>query len=115
MGTYTATAFVDRIEDGISMTLEFDGDRVFEAQDFVLTLKSISDKSVEVEKTITFTASLTDSTIDDAVFSLNNEPSGATIDSKSGQFVWTPSKSQGNIQDVHYNFDVIVNKGIQGR
>ena len=113
VGTYTATAFVDKVENGISMTLEFDGDRVFEAQDFVLELRSISDKSVEVEKTITFTASLTDSSIDDAVFSLKNEPSGATIDPKSGKFVWTPSKSHGNIQDVHYNFDIIVNKGIQ--
>ena len=113
VGTYSATAFVDKIEDGISLVLEFDGNRVFEAPDFVLALQSIPDKTVEVEKTVTFTAILTDKTIEDAVFSLNNEPSGATIDSKSGKFIWTPTKSHGNIQDVHYNFDVIVNKGAQ--
>ena len=36
-----------------------------------------------------------------------------TYNSKSGKFVWTPSKSQGNIQDVYYTFDVIATKGPQ--
>jgi len=47
------------------------------------------------------------------MFSLKNEPTGATIESSTGKFVWTPSKSQGNIQDVVYNFDVIVTQGSQ--
>ena len=54
-------------------------------EDFTLALRAISDKSVEVEKTVTFTATVTDSSIKDLVFSLNNEPSGATIDSKTGK------------------------------
>ena len=81
--------------------------------DAILQLNSISDRTVEVEKTITFTASITDSSINDPVFSLKNEPSGATIDSSTGKFIWTPSKSHGNISDVEYNFDVIVTQGSQ--
>ena len=113
--TYYATAFTDeqKEKDGIILKLEYDGDKVFLVPDFVLSLKSISDKTIEVEKTITFTASVTDSSIDNVSFSLDNEPSGATIDSKSGKFVWTPSKSHGNIQDVYYSFDIIATKGIQ--
>jgi hypothetical protein len=114
-GIYNATAFTDsqREVNGTSILLEFDGKKVFEIPSFVLQLKGIPDKIVEVEKTITFTAALTDSSIGGAVFSLDNEPTGASIDAETGKFVWTPSKSQGNIQDVHYNFDLIVKKGSQ--
>ena len=114
-GMYDAIAFTDdqKEEKGVSIKLEYDGDKIFQVAEFVLELRSISDRTIEVEKTVTFTASLTDSSIDDAVFSLRSEPSGATIDSKTGKFVWTPTKSHGNIQDVHYSFDVIVNKGAQ--
>ncbi|HEY5735817.1 MAG TPA: putative Ig domain-containing protein [Nitrosopumilus sp.] len=114
-GIYNATAFTDSQKEvnGTSILLEFDGEKVFEVPSVVLQLKGISDKIVEVEKTITFTAALTDDSIKDAIFSLKNEPTGATIDPKTGKFVWTPSKSHGNIQDVYYNFDVIVKKGSQ--
>ncbi len=50
VGTYNATAFVYKIENGTSIFLEFDGEKVFEIQNFVLTLKSISDKKVEEKK-----------------------------------------------------------------
>ena len=58
---------------------------------------SIQDKIIEVEKTITFTASITDeSFIDtydgpDPIFSLENAPIDATIDASTGKFIWTPS------------------------
>ncbi|WP_225866831.1 putative Ig domain-containing protein, partial [Nitrosopumilus zosterae] len=113
VGTYNATAFVYKIENGTSLSLQFDGTRVLKIQNFVLQLNSISDKEVNVEKTVTFTASLTDSSITNTVFSLNNAPSGATIDQNSGKFVWTPSKSHGNIQDVFYTFDVVATNGNQ--
>ncbi len=113
IGTYNATAFVDKIENGTSFLLEFDGEKVFEVPDVVLEINAISDKTVEVEKTITFTASLIDNSIQNAAYSLKNAPTGATIDSSTGKFVWTPSKSHGNIQDVNYNFDIIVKAGSQ--
>ena len=114
-GIYKAIAFTnDQTENnGITIELEFNDEKLFEVPDIVLELKTIGDKSVEVEKTITFTASLIDSSITDVTYSLKNAPSGATIDPKTGKFVWTPSKSHGNIQDVSYNFDIIANKGIQ--
>ena len=113
VGIYNATAFVEKIENGTSILLQFDGNKVFDVPDFVLELKSIADRSVEIEKTISFTAGLIDSSVTDAIFSLEGEPTGATIDPSTGKFVWTPSKSQGNIQDVFYTFDIVVNKGSQ--
>jgi hypothetical protein len=114
-GAYEAIAFTStqKVADGMILNLEYDGERVTEVADFVLALKSIPDYSTEIEKTVSFTASITDSSVKDVVFSLDNEPSGATINSESGKFVWTPSKSQGNIQDVYYTFDIIATKGSQ--
>ena len=112
-GIYNVTAFVDQIEEGITIQLEFDGEKVFKVPDFVLQLKSISDYSVEVEKTITFTASLEDSSVGDVVFSLRNQPIGATIDPSSGKFVWTIPGKYGSFQDVDYSFDIVVNSGAQ--
>ena len=115
-GAYEAIAFTStqKVEDGMILNLEYDGERVTEVADFVLSLKSIPDYSTEIEKTVSFTASITDSSVKDVVFSLSDDkPSGATINSESGKFVWTPSKSQGNIQDVYYTFDIIATKGAQ--
>ena len=96
-----------------TIKVEFDGEKIFEVPDYVLELNSVADRTIDVEKTITFTVSLKDTTITDAVYSLSGEPIGATIDSESGLFVWTPLTSHGNIQDVYYNFDIIVNSGSQ--
>ncbi len=114
-GIYNATGFVDaqQEKDGFTIKLEYDGNKVFIVPDAILQLNSISDKIVEVEKTITFTASISDGSIKNPIFSLKNEPTGATINSNTGKFIWTPSKSQGNIQDVIYNFDIIVTHGSQ--
>ena len=109
-GVYFATAFTDdqKEKDGLTIELEYDGNKVFLIPDFELQLKSISDKTIEEEKTLSFTVSLTES-VDDAVFSLEkNPPSGATIDSKTGKFVWTPTNSQGS---GSYSFDIVVKKG----
>ena len=108
IGTYQFTAFTIQKDDGISLSLEFDGNRVLEEAFSILELNSIEDKITEVDKTVSFSVSITDSTFANPVYSLENEPTGATINS-SGQFVWTPTASHGNIEDVSYNFDIIVN------
>ncbi len=115
IGIYNATAFTDeqREANGITIKVEFDGEKVFEVPKYVLQLNSVSDRIIDVEKTITFTVSLKEISVADAVFSLSGEPTGATIDSESGLFVWTPLTSHGNVQDVYYNFDIIVNSGSQ--
>ena len=60
---YELTAFTTQKDNGIKMILEFDGNSISEPTKYVLQLNSIQDKIVEVERTITFTASITDSSI----------------------------------------------------
>ena len=114
-GIYNATAFTNeqKQDNGIILRLEYKNNKVSVVEDILLALKSITDRSIDVEKTITFTASLVNSSVEDAVFSLDKEPSGATIDPSSGKFVWTPSKSHGSFQDVQYTFDIVVSSGAQ--
>ena len=119
IGTYEFTAFTIQKDNSISVTLEFDGNRVLQPTKSILQLNSIQNKIVEVERTITFTVSITDdSFIDtydgrDPVYSLENAPVDATIDDRTGKFIWTPSKSYGSFEDVIYNFDIIVNANNQ--
>ena len=60
-GTYSFTSFYanGQISDGVTIELEYDGEKVFQPTKPILQLNSISDKTVEIEKTITFTASIT--------------------------------------------------------
>ena len=108
--TYSATAFTadQKEEDGITIELEYDGDKVFLIPDFDLQLKSISDKTIEEEETLTFTAGITES-LSDLEYSLEkNPPAGATIDSETGKFTWRPVNSQSS---GSYSFDIVVKKG----
>jgi hypothetical protein len=119
IGTYELTAFTNQKDNGIKIILEFDGNKILEPTKSILQLNSIQDKIAEVERTITFTASITDDsfieTYDgrDPVYSLENAPVDATIDDITGKFIWTPSKSYGSFEDVIYNFDIIVNANNQ--
>ena len=108
IGMYELTAFTTQKDNGIKMILEFDGNSISEPTKYVLQLNSIQDKIVETERTVSFTASITDSSITNAVYNLENAPVDATIDPVTGKFVWTPSKSYGSFKDVIYNFDIIV-------
>ncbi|WP_428324869.1 Ig domain-containing protein [Nitrosopumilus sp.] len=115
-GIYTATAFTDseKVENGTSIQLEFDGQRVFEVSDVVLQLKAIPDREVDELKTISFTVSVTDSSIENVVYSLDgNIPDGATLNSDTGKFTWTPSSSHGNNPGAEYTFDIVATKGSQ--
>jgi len=108
IGTYQFTAFTIQKNDGVNISLEFDGNRVLKNIILPLQLNQIQDKISEVEKTISFTASITDNSITNEVYSLENAPIDAIIDDITGKFVWTPSKSYGSFEDVIYNFDIIV-------
>ncbi|MDC0884069.1 hypothetical protein PL987_03155 [Nitrosopumilus sp.] len=111
IGTHQFTAFTIQKDNGKIISLEFDGNKILEPTKYVLQLNSIQDKIVEVERSITFTASITDSSITNAVYNLEDAPGDATIDPVTGKFIWTPSKSYGSFKDVIYNFDIIVNVG----
>ena len=108
IGTYQFTAFTIQKNDGVNISLEFDGNKVLKNMILPLQLNQIQDKISEVEKTISFTASITDNSITNEVYSLENAPIDAIIDDITGKFVWTPSKSYGSFEDVIYNFDIIV-------
>jgi len=70
----------------------------------VLVIKSIGTLSIDEGKRLAFIVGITDSSIDNARFSLaSNAPSGTSISSSSGSFTWTPS----NTQSGTYTFDVI--------
>jgi len=115
-GIYNATAFTDdqNEKDGLTIKLEYDGSKLSELEDFTLTLKTISDKTITEGKTLSFSAGATDSSLDKLIFSLEkNPPSGASINSNTGQFTWTPSAAQGNAVGIQYNFDIVVERGAQ--
>ena len=116
IGTYQFTAFTIQKDSGKNIFLEFDGNKILEPIKYVLELNPIKNKIIEVEKTVTFTASLKDNSVTDVVYTLKNTTTGlentttgATIDPSTGKFVWTPSKSYGSYKDVIYNFDIVVN------
>ena len=119
IGTYQFTAFTIQKDNGVTLPIEFDGDKIFIPIEKLLQLNPIQDKIIEVGNTVTFTATISDDSFIetysglDPVYSLENQPAGATIDSRTGQFVWTPTTSHGNIEDVNYNFDIIVNANNQ--
>ena len=106
-GTYNATGFSESQteSEGITLRLQYDGSKVILLPDYVLELNSISDKTIEEGKTLSFTVSITDNSLDGLIFSLDNGvPNGATIDSSTGQFVWTPTSTQGHLfQMFHLN------------
>ena len=109
-GTYNATAFTDsqKEEFGITIKLQYDGDKVSILPDFVLALNSIPDKTIEEKKTLEFTPTLTE-LLTGVTFSLEkNPPTGVSINNETGQFTWTPTESQG---PALYVFDIVVKKG----
>jgi hypothetical protein len=108
-GRYNATGFIDKISEGITIFLNYDGNSVSIIPNFVLDLIKIGNKSVTENQPLSFTASVTDSSLKDLVFKLDkNPPTGATIDSKTGVFSWIPTEAQG---PGAYLFDIVVSKG----
>lgn len=108
-GVYTATGFTEQISNGTILYLNYDGTKVSVTQNIVLELKKIGNKSVNEKQTLSFTVTATDSSLEDLEFKLDqNPPTGATIDSTTGLFSWTPTESQG---PASYVFDIVVLKG----
>ncbi len=115
-GIYDATAFVNnqKENEGMTVKIEYDGEKIFQVPDFVLTLKPIQDVTTDEGKTVSFTVGITDDSIDGVVYSLEkNPPTGATIDSETGKFTWIPSSSHGNSPGAKYTFDIVAAKASQ--
>ena len=69
-----------------------------------LEIKPLGRLSIDEGNRLAFIVGITDTSLDNVRFSLaSNAPSGASIDSSSGSFTWTPSQTQSGT----YTFDVI--------
>ncbi len=73
------------------------------------TLETIGNKSIDELATLTFTAKATDPDSTGLTYSLENAPTGATINSTTGVFAFTPTEAQG---PGTYTFTVKVTDGI---
>jgi hypothetical protein len=73
-------------------------------------LDAIGNKSVDEGTNLTFKATATDYDVppQSLTFSLASAPTGATINTSTGRFNWTPSEAQG---PGNYPFDVCVSDG----
>ncbi|MDH3834823.1 MAG: fibronectin type III domain-containing protein, partial [Nitrosopumilus sp.] len=74
----------------------------------ILKISPMGKFSIDEKKTLSFTVKITDNSIKNVSFSLEqNPPTGAKISSNTGVFTWTPTDSQGG---KSYTFDVVVKK-----
>ncbi len=107
-GEYTIRVFTEfqNVADATIIKLIYDNGIISLVPDYVLELKKIGNKAVDETEKLSFTASVTDSTIEKE-FSLKNAPSGATINKDTGVFSWTPTDTQHG----GYVFDVVVKSG----
>ena len=110
-GIYEAISFAgtQTKTNGTTIFLEYSDDTISVTELFDLNLNSIGNKNVDEEKTLSFTVSVTDSTIENLIFSLEkNPPSGASIDPQTGKFTWTSTEAQGPASYILY---IVVNAG----
>jgi len=105
-GTYEVTAFgnTQQFQNGTRLTLDFSNNIITVLGLFDLKLSTIASKNVDEEKSLSFSATVTDSTIENLQFSLSGNPPGASINPTTGQFTWTPTDAQGGFT---YTFDVV--------
>jgi len=96
-GTYATTLTVTGAEGGT------DSDSVtitVNAVNKAPVMNSIGAKSVEGESALSFTISASDADDDILTYSAMDLPSGASFDSSTGTFSWTPSDSQSGTHSV---------------
>jgi len=108
-GEYTIQVFTDvqNVANATVIKLFYDNGVISLVPDYVLELKKIGNKTIDETEKLSFTASVTDSTIEEIEYILEKYPSGATINKDTGVFSWTPTDTQYG----KYVFDVVVKSG----
>ena len=108
-GVYTITVFTENqpFDSGIEIKVSYEKSVANVLPDYILELTDIGNKGVNETEELTFTASVTDTTISVLEYSLSSQPSGATINKDSGLFTWTPTDDQSG----GYIFDIVVKSG----
>ena len=90
-GTYTIEIEItDAAKNSIT-----DTSRTIIVDNDPLTLDPVGNKNIDENETLTFSASASNAEGDPVSFSLTDAPVGASIDSSSGVFSWTPTEAQG--------------------
>jgi len=109
-GEYTITVFTENqnIVNGTVIKLVYEKGVASVLPDYILELTKIGNQNIDETKELSFTASITDSTIPQLEFSLANQPTGATINKDTGIFTWTPTESQSG----GHIFDIVVKSGV---
>ena len=77
-------------------------------EEAILELSPLGSFTIDEKKRLTFTAKTTENLLDGVTFSLERNPSGTSINSNTGRFIWTPTDAQGG---TSYNFDIVVKQG----
>ena len=108
-GEYTISVFTDKQDFATASVIKmyYEKGTATLLPDYILELTNIGNQGVNETKELTFTASVTDSTITVIEYSLSNQPSGATINEDTGVFTWTPT----DIQSGSHIFDIVVTSG----
>ena len=108
-GTYTITVFTEKqsFDEGTIIKIGFEKGVATLLPDYILELKEIGNKNVDETKKLSFTASVTDSTIEILEYSLERNPSGSTINKDTGVFSWTPTDTQSG----NYILDIVIKSG----
>ncbi len=90
-GIYTVEVIItDKADNSIT-----DTSKTITIRNDPLTLNSIGDKSVDEENELTFLAQGNDEEGGILTYALTGEPAGASIDTITGAFSWTPTEAQG--------------------
>jgi len=100
-GTYTGIQF--QVSDGTLTDTESVTIVVSSASNSAPVLSAIGNKTVTAGQALTFTISATDADGNTLTYSASNLPSGATFNSNTKAFSWTPSSTQtGTFTGVHF-------------
>ena len=83
--------------------------QAFAAVNGLPTVNQIPDQTVDELQLLTFTVTASDPDGQQLAFSLQNAPYGASINSTTGAFTWTPTEEQGS---GVYHINVIVSDGM---
>ena len=87
-GVFEVTVVVT--DDGINPNNLSDSETIMIKVTTAPVLEPIAEQVVPIETTIAFTAKATYSGHESLIFSLIEPPAGASIDEKTGEFIWTP-------------------------
>lgn len=79
-----------------------DNNDLYQPYHSAIAQNAYSPYSVKTGRNLSFTLSATDPDNDFLVYSVANLPPGATFDSQTGEFSWTPGYDQAGIYDVHF-------------